>query len=156
MANVAQTYDIAPQPAAARGVLQLVLRNALPFVVVGAIWEAVAHLGLFPAQFFPTLEAIGATFVRLTASGVLPHHALDTVLRLLAGFALAAAFGVAVGVLMGRFAPPRIICCRSSPSARRSPASPMRRCFCCGSGPATCRRCSWSRSCRRFRSSTIR
>ncbi len=103
MANFAQTYDIAPQPAAARGVLQLVLRNALPFVVVGAIWEAVAHLGLFPAQFFPTLEAIGATFVRLTASGVLPHHALDTVLRLLAGFALAAAFGVAVGVLMGRF-----------------------------------------------------
>jgi len=103
MANLAQTYDIAPQPAAEGGVLQLVWRNALPFVVVGAIWETVAHLGLFPAQFFPTLEAIGATFVRLTLSGVLPHHAFDTVLRLLAGFALAAAFGVAIGVLMGRF-----------------------------------------------------
>ncbi|HZR61524.1 MAG TPA: ABC transporter permease [Xanthobacteraceae bacterium] len=102
MANVAQTYEIAPQPAAERGALQLVWRNALPFVVVGAIWETVAHLGLFPAQFFPTLETIGTTFVRLTASGVLPHHALDTVLRLLAGFALAAAFGVAAGVLMGR------------------------------------------------------
>jgi ABC-type nitrate/sulfonate/bicarbonate transport system permease component len=33
---------------------------------------------------------------------VLPHHALDTVLRLLAGFALAAVVGVAIGVLMGR------------------------------------------------------
>jgi len=103
MANLAQTYDIAPQPAAARGVLQLVWRNALPFVVVGAIWETVAHLGLFPVQFFPTLETIGTTFVQLTISGVLPHHALDTVLRLLAGFALAAAIGVAIGVLMGRF-----------------------------------------------------
>ena len=29
-------------------------RNAFPFVVVGAVWEAVAHLGLFPAQFFPS------------------------------------------------------------------------------------------------------
>jgi NitT/TauT family transport system permease protein len=103
MANVAQTYDLAPQPAAARGALQHVWRNALPFAVVGAIWETVAHLGLFPVQFFPTLETIGATFVHLTVTGALPHHALDTVLRLLAGFAIAAALGVAVGVLMGRF-----------------------------------------------------
>jgi ABC-type nitrate/sulfonate/bicarbonate transport system permease component len=101
MANVAQTYDLAPQPAAERGALQLVLRNALPFIVVGAIWETVAHLGVFPAQFFPTLETVGSAFVRLTVSGALPHHAFDTV-RLLAGFALAAAFGVGVGVLMGR------------------------------------------------------
>jgi NitT/TauT family transport system permease protein len=102
MANLAQTYEIAPQPAAERGALAQVWRNALPFVVVGAIWEAVAHLGVFPAQFFPTLETIGTAFVRLTVSGVLPHHAFDTALRLLAGFALAAIVGVAVGVLMGR------------------------------------------------------
>ncbi|MFZ0607577.1 MAG: ABC transporter permease [Xanthobacteraceae bacterium] len=77
-------------------------RNAFPFVVVGALWETVAHLGLFPAQFFPSLETIAATFVRLTLDGVLPHHTLDTLIRLAAGFAIAAVFGVAIGILMGR------------------------------------------------------
>jgi NitT/TauT family transport system permease protein len=102
MANVAQAYQVASHPSAERRLLALALRNALPFVVVGAIWEAVAHVGVFPAQFFPPLEAVGATFVQLTLSGALPHHAFDTVLRLLAGFALAAVFGLAIGVAMGR------------------------------------------------------
>ena len=79
--------------AADRGALWRVWRNAFPFMVVGAIWEAIAHLGLFPAQFFPPLETIAAVFVRVTASGVLPHHAFDTLIRLTAGFALAAVFG---------------------------------------------------------------
>jgi NitT/TauT family transport system permease protein len=84
------------------GALRRAARNTLPFVVVGALWEAAAHLGLFPAQFFPPLETVGGTLLRLTISGVLPHHALDTLLRLMAGFVLAALFGVAIGVLMGR------------------------------------------------------
>ena len=78
------------------------LRNAFPFVVVGAVWEAVAHLGLFPQRLFPPLEAVASAFVRLTLNGTLPHHALDTLLRLIAGFALAAVVGVAIGIVMGR------------------------------------------------------
>ena len=39
-------------------------RNTYPFIVVGALWEAVAHLGIFPAQFFPPLETIAAAFAR--------------------------------------------------------------------------------------------
>src|ERR1700693_3456631 len=84
------------------GPLRRVARNLFPFVVVGAIWEAVAHAGLFPPRFFPPLEAIAAVFVRLTLSGVLPHHALDTLARLTAGFVLAALVGVTIGILMGR------------------------------------------------------
>jgi len=84
------------------GPIRRAARNALPFVVVGAAWEAVAHLKLFPAQFFPSLEAIAAVFVRLTLNGVLLHHALDTIIRLTAGFAIAALFGVAIGIVMGR------------------------------------------------------
>ncbi|HZT88847.1 MAG TPA: ABC transporter permease [Stellaceae bacterium] len=76
--------------------------NVFPFAVVGAIWEAVAHAGVFPAKLFPTVEQVAATFVRLTVSGILPHHALDTVLRLGAGFAIAAALGLGVGLAMGR------------------------------------------------------
>lgn len=77
-------------------------RNAYPFIIVGALWEAVAHLGIFPAQFFPPLETIAAAFARLSASGVLPHHAFDTLIRLSVGFALAACVGITAGVLMGR------------------------------------------------------
>src|SRR5712671_4275497 len=57
---------------------RVIARTAFPFVVVGGAWEIVAHLG------------------------ILPHHALDTLVRLLAGFALAAIAGVAIGFAMGR------------------------------------------------------
>jgi NitT/TauT family transport system permease protein len=78
------------------------LRTAFPFVVVGALWETVAHLGLFPPRLFPPLEAVASALVRLTANGTLLHHAFDTLVRLIAGFALAAVVGVAIGILMGR------------------------------------------------------
>jgi NitT/TauT family transport system permease protein len=77
-------------------------RTTFPFLVVGALWELVARLAIFPPRLFPSLEVVASAFVRLTLSGVLPHHALDTLLRLLAGFALAAVVGVAVGIVMGR------------------------------------------------------
>ena len=77
-------------------------QTAFPFVVVGTIWEIVAHLGIFPPQLFPPLEAVAAALVRLTVSGILLHHTFDTLVRLLAGFALAAVAGVAIGIAMGR------------------------------------------------------
>jgi NitT/TauT family transport system permease protein len=82
--------------------LRVIWRNLFPFLVVGAIWEIVAHLGVFPARLFPTVEEIATSFVRLTADGILPHHAMETVLRLLAGFGLAAVIGVSIGIAMGR------------------------------------------------------
>ena len=81
---------------------RVVVRTAFPFVVVGALWEIVARLGMFPPRLFPRLEEVAAAFIRLTANGILPHHALDTIIRLTAGFALAALVGVAVGIMMGR------------------------------------------------------
>jgi NitT/TauT family transport system permease protein len=80
-----------------------VVRAAFPFAVVAAIWELVAHSGAFPRRLFPPLEEIGATLVRLTLEGILPHHAAETVLRLAVGFAIAAALGVLVGIVMGRY-----------------------------------------------------
>jgi NitT/TauT family transport system permease protein len=103
MHDFAHSSDIAFVPVAAEdSQLRRVARNIFPFIVVGALWEAVAHFGYFPARFFPPLEAIAAVFVRLTLNGVLPHHAFDTMVRLTAGFALAALVGVSVGILMGR------------------------------------------------------
>src|SRR5205085_6944243 len=79
-----------------------VAHTAFPFLVVGLMWEAVAHGGLFPPRLFPPLEMVFAALVRLTASGILLHHAAETLLRLMAGFALAALVGVAIGIAMGR------------------------------------------------------
>src|SRR6516225_1060891 len=83
----------APAPAGDLAPIARAWRSAFPCVVVGALWEAVAHLGVFPAQFFPPLETIAGTFARLTLNGVLPHHAFDTLVRLGLGFALAAVVG---------------------------------------------------------------
>jgi NitT/TauT family transport system permease protein len=82
--------------------LWIIARTAFPFLVVAALWEITAHLGVFPRKLFPPLEQVADAFVRLTASGILPHHVLDTLVRLIAGFALAALVGVAIGVAMGR------------------------------------------------------
>ena len=60
------------------------------------LWELVAHWGAFPRRLFPPLEEIAA-------QGILPHHAAETLLRLAAGFAIAAVAGVLIGILMGRY-----------------------------------------------------
>jgi NitT/TauT family transport system permease protein len=74
MADIATTTSLAAAPSAAREEARwrVVWRNAFPFIVVFSIWE------------------------------ILPHHVLDTVLRLLSGFFLAAVAGVVLGILMGR------------------------------------------------------
>ncbi len=78
------------------------LLSLAPFIVVGAIWEAVARAGVFPPRLFPTLETVATTLVQLTVSGILPHHAALTLYRLAAGFVLAAMAGVVIGLAMGR------------------------------------------------------
>jgi NitT/TauT family transport system permease protein len=101
-ATIAVTGGRLPQASAGRERLRLIMRNAFPFLVVGAIWEAVARYGIFPRKLFPTLEDVAHSFVELTVSGILPHHTIDTIIRLLTGFGLAAVVGLIIGVLMGR------------------------------------------------------
>jgi NitT/TauT family transport system permease protein len=104
LAPAASPGALAAGISAARGESRLwvIARNAFPFLVVGLLWEITAQLGVFPRKLFPPLEEVAATFVRLTAAGILPHHVLDTLVRLTAGFALAAVVGVAIGIAMGR------------------------------------------------------
>ncbi len=92
----------APSPSALAERWRAAARTAFPFVVVCGVWELVARLRVFPPRLFPSLEVVASAFARLTVSGVLPHHALDTLLRLLAGFTLAAVVGILVGIVIGR------------------------------------------------------
>jgi len=93
-----------PAAAHARGESRaaVVARTAFPFLVLALAWEVTAQLGVFPPRLFPPLEQVAAALVRLTGDGILPHHVLDTLIRLLAGFALAALSGIAIGFAMGR------------------------------------------------------
>jgi NitT/TauT family transport system permease protein len=84
---------------------RVIWRNAVPFILVAAIWEAVARAGVFPARLFPALETIAATFWRLTIDGILPHHALETLARLGAGFALAALISIGAPIPGLAYAP---------------------------------------------------
>ena len=74
-----------------------------PFIVVALCWEAFAVFGPFPPRLFPRIEAIVSAFVRLMVTGILPLHALETLLRLAAGFLIGAIVGVVFGMLMGRY-----------------------------------------------------
>ena len=102
MADVATPSPALAAAASENARWRVIARNAFPFVVVFVLWETVARLGMFPPRLFPSLVEVARAFINLTISGILPHHALDTVLRLLVGFVLAAIVGVALGILMGR------------------------------------------------------
>jgi len=105
MADIAahsSSLDAAPSAAGEDSRWRLIARNAFPFIVVFSLWEIVARAGIFPPKLFPSLVEVSQAFVRLTVSGILPHHVFDTILRLLSGFFLAAIVGVVLGILMGR------------------------------------------------------
>jgi NitT/TauT family transport system permease protein len=102
IAPISAPSAVAAAPASAESRWLAIAHTALPFLVLALAWEVTAHLGVFPRRLFPPLEEVASALLRLTASGILPHHVLDTLVRLAAGFALAAVVGIAVGFAMGR------------------------------------------------------
>ncbi len=71
--------------------------------MVAILWQGFAMLGVMPPKLFPGIDRIAATLIRLLTSGILPVHAVSTLGRLVAGFALGATVGVALGLVMGRY-----------------------------------------------------
>ncbi|HTQ73232.1 MAG TPA: ABC transporter permease [Burkholderiales bacterium] len=67
-------------------------------------WEAAARSGVWSPLLFPSLASIASELGRLLASGDFLLEAWVTLERALGGFALAAACGVLLGMLMGRSA----------------------------------------------------
>jgi NitT/TauT family transport system permease protein len=80
-----------------------VLAMSTPFLVLAAVWEAIARSGVFPEKLFPPVETVLATFARLALEGVIWNQTEGTLIRLALGFLLAAMVGVTLGILMGRF-----------------------------------------------------
>jgi ABC-type nitrate/sulfonate/bicarbonate transport system permease component len=73
-------------------------------LIVLALWELAAQSGMWNRLLFPSLVRIGAEFGALAFSAEGLMQAWVSLYRALGGFALAAAVGVFLGMLMGRSA----------------------------------------------------
>lgn len=81
--------------------------SAAGFIGFFAIWTLVAWSGLVQKQFLPTPFEVAGKFIELTQTPfvgyTLQQHLLSSFGRFAAGFGLAAAIGVPLGLLMGWF-----------------------------------------------------
>lgn len=78
------------------------MKAAISFIAAAALYEALARSGLFAPALVPTLPAVATTLLAMLGDGSMLDHAANTLYRVFAGLGLAAATGLAVGVLMGR------------------------------------------------------
>lgn len=67
-----------------------------------ALWAGFAALRLFPESLFPNPMAVARGLVEELASGRLINDAIASLFRVCAGFFLAVALGVPLGMLIGR------------------------------------------------------
>ena len=81
------------------------MNRALPFVLVGAVlvaWETAARSGRWSPLLFPSLEKVGRELALFFTKPEMLHEIVISLERALGGFCLAAAAGVALGIVMGR------------------------------------------------------
>lgn len=84
-----------------RVVFSRIARNAIGWVVIVAVWQALAWSGAISSFLFPSpLELVEAT-VELLLDGSLRRHVAASMERVLVGFGIAVVAGVSLGVLLG-------------------------------------------------------
>src|ERR1700751_248313 len=93
---------MAPAGEVARRWIASNLRPVTSVCIVLAAWEAAARLKLAPPLFLPSVTAVIAQVVALTADGSLPADLGVGRGRTFAGLAIAMACGVAFGLAMAR------------------------------------------------------
>jgi ABC-type nitrate/sulfonate/bicarbonate transport system permease component len=74
---------------------------ALTVVAVVVAWEALVRLKGIAPIYLPAPSSVLSYLWRMIADGTMPYHLGITLLRIFVGFALAAVFGILLGVLMG-------------------------------------------------------
>jgi NitT/TauT family transport system permease protein len=80
------------------------LRAALTLTVAATLYEAAARSGNFAPALMPTIPTIAKTLAATIADGSMIEHAAFTLARVMAGFSIALAVGIPLGILMARFA----------------------------------------------------
>ena len=77
------------------------LSGVLVFAALALAWEACSRAKVVSPLYFPPVSAIAAMFWKLSASGMLPAQACQTLGSALAGLFLATAAAVPLGLAMG-------------------------------------------------------
>ena len=113
----------------ARAALPRLLLGLLPIVLILALWQGLTASGMAPPSLLPPPAAVFARLAEQLGNPIFLQHAATTLFRLFAGFAIAVAIGVALGV--------------AATGSRAVEALVGRWCACW-------RRCRRSRSIRRF------
>jgi ABC-type nitrate/sulfonate/bicarbonate transport system permease component len=73
----------------------------LTIVAVVVAWEALVRLKGIAPIYLPAPSSVFVYLSRMIADGSMPYHLGITLLRIFAGFGVAAVCGIALGVLMG-------------------------------------------------------
>lgn len=81
---------------------RFIRRAGLPVVLV-LLWHGVYVANWANPLFVPAPHAVFKALITVIRTGELFHHALDTLLRMLAGFGIATAIGIPIGLILGRF-----------------------------------------------------
>ena len=76
-------------------------RETAPIIVGALLWELIGRLLKFP--FFPPLSAVLRAWWRIYQTGELIGELLQSMRSLGVGYGLAVVFGIALGLLMGRY-----------------------------------------------------
>ena len=79
------------------------LLTVIIFLLVLLGWQAVVSLGLYPEHLFPSPAAVTTGFRELLSSGELWEYSWVSLLRFAAGYGLAAALALPLGLLFGRW-----------------------------------------------------
>lgn len=65
------------------------------------LWYAVSKAEIYPVYIIPPLDMVLASFTELISSGILFKHIFWSIVRVVAGFAIAAIIGIPLGIGMG-------------------------------------------------------
>jgi len=85
-------------------------RRVLPWIVFAALialWQAASSSGLLPALFLPSPIAIAKALQALWADGTLVVHVTASLKRIVPGWIIGTAAGLAIGLAMGIFSAAR-------------------------------------------------
>ncbi len=75
---------------------------SIPFLLL--TWQIAVGSGLVESRLLPSPLRVWTVFIAEVANGALPYHAMVTVSRALAGFAIAAVIGIPFAALMAQWA----------------------------------------------------
>src|SRR3569833_3221947 len=93
------------RPAAAKRTrLVALMQAALPYLVIVAVllsWEMLVRFNGIQPIYLPAPSSILRYLAAMVLDGSLPYHLAVTFARIIAGFLVAAASGIAIGVIMG-------------------------------------------------------